>query len=194
MATMLKNDGKAPHSRALSDRRRAHVRDAVVGRQVRYEVRPEYDFRRDHSLVCTGFEVLLVGSHGSDHHWGPPCRECRAILEDLKEVALATVPPDDRENVYEVIPDDRAVRFSRARGFRAEVGLRLRVLSRRVPIPGMEDMPAYRAVMSTLEALGVPVDRTNVELSSTGLPIIVQENEGSSGRLSPAEGRASCDS
>jgi len=165
-----------PSRRSLSERWRAEVSEAVARRRIRYEVCREYE-GRGRGLRTVGFQILLTAlHHDATHRPWPGCVECRSTIEDLKRLALCVVPVEDREAIYEVVPDERALRYSRVRGLRPEVGLRLRVLVRHRPVGRITDLPSYRLVVRSLEGLGVGrTEQTSVGFSSTVLANRPQE-------------------
>lgn len=102
------------------------VVDLVKHYQISWGAWPEYstvgcDERR------VGFGLELCGAHQPGAgHVGPGCTACRRTYEALRAVADWVLPTTARPSMCRVCPCGQALRYSKARGSRPDVILRLK--------------------------------------------------------------------
>jgi hypothetical protein len=82
-----------------------HLRDLVGEHKAVFEVRPAYSVYTGERMQV-GFDVELCGTHSQavlDGHESSPtpgCERCVRVWEDLREIASAALPAEDRPSGY----------------------------------------------------------------------------------------------
>ena len=107
------------------------LKDLVVRHKVCWEVVPIWHIPRPNERVKIGFEVDLLGTH--DHPKQPPiagCDECHIVVDDLRRIANAVMPPSDRASRYEIEPYDVSISFSPRRHMRKDVTVAIDIVHR----------------------------------------------------------------
>jgi hypothetical protein len=85
-----------------------------------YEVHPAVSVASGQS-VQVGFDIELYGTHGAAVLEGhepapsPGCERCVRVWHDLRDVASAVLPPDDRASRYEIVSFDHSLHYDRKR-------------------------------------------------------------------------------
>jgi len=131
----------------------------LVGRhKVCWEVVPIWHIPRPGERVKIGFEVDLFGTH--DHPKQPPiagCAECHTVFSDLRRIANAVMPPNDRASRYVIEPYDVSISFSPRRHMRKDVLVAIDVVHRDHFDRDIDEceVRCLREIESALRALGV---------------------------------------
>jgi hypothetical protein len=103
----------------------ARLRQLIAKHKVVFEIRPTYVIYEGERLQV-GFDVELYGTHsqavleGREEQPIPGCERCEQVWKDLREIATAALPPDDRPTGYYVESFDHSLRYSPKR--RARTG------------------------------------------------------------------------
>ena len=135
----------------------ADLRDLVTRHGVRYEVCPHYEMTHGEKMMV-GFDLELSGTHDHGHaRLSPGCPSCDETYADLKTMAEAILPPEDRATDYEILPFDHALHISPHHPASAEVLLSLRVEHKQhyfSPVDECEES-CLKEMLDKLAALGV---------------------------------------
>lgn len=106
------------------------VPDLVRRHAVRFEVYPDEEIGDGGQRVRVGFRIQLWGLHEHPEGVLPGCEACQSVYENLRTIAEATLPTDQRKSRYEIEPFDSALYSAPERRDRDEVLLEVRVLHR----------------------------------------------------------------
>ena len=138
------------------------VRALVIRHRVVWELRPAY-VMTDRGKVEIGFDVELYGTHTPTSHPSPGCPECIAVWEAMRTVALAALPRDHRDSVYNIERFQPAFHYAPARQSpgahdRADVQLTISVRHREGFLDDVDpcEERCSREIVDNLRRLGVP--------------------------------------
>lgn len=109
----------------------AALKDLVVRHKVCWEVVPIWHIPHPGERMKIGVEVDLYGTH--DHPKRPPiagCEECHIVVDDLRRIANAVMPPSDRASRYVIEPYDVSISFSPRRRMRKDVTVAIDIVHR----------------------------------------------------------------
>lgn len=132
------------------------LKSIVEKHTVRYEAWPHWEMN-EARRVMVGFDLELHGTHDHGHtRLTAGCEVCRQTYEDLKKIADAILPKEDRPSSHEVQPFDHGL-HSEGRG-PSEVVLVVSIQHRRdyfSPVDACEER-CLSEMESGLKQLGIP--------------------------------------
>lgn len=94
------------------------------------EVLPEQIPVKDGKPLSVGFNLMLYGTHLKEDHPVPGCDKCKLIYKDLHQIALWIIPEEKRSSRYEISIYQSAIGYSRERGNRPDVELKIKIVNR----------------------------------------------------------------
>ena len=99
----------------------------------------------------------MLGTH--DHPKQPPiagCNECHIVIDDLRRIATAVMPPSDRASRYVIEPYDVSISFSPRRHMRKDVVVAIDIVHRDHFDRDIDDCEVHclHDIESALRALG----------------------------------------
>ena len=109
----------------------AALKQLVERHKVCWEVVPIWHVPRSGERVKIGFEIDLFGTH--DHPKQPPlpgCDECHTVFSDLRRIANAVMPPNDRASRYAIEPYNVSITYSPRRHMRRDVLVAIDIVHR----------------------------------------------------------------
>lgn len=131
------------------------LRILVEKHTVRFETWPHYDIASG-KRVMDGFDLELHGTHDHGHsRMTPGCDLCWSTHRDLRKIAEAVLPKEERPSDYEIPPFDDSLHAD-ARG-EMEVVLTIRIKHRHdyfAPVDDCEERCLHE-MKSELAKLGV---------------------------------------
>jgi hypothetical protein len=133
------------------------LRDIAKERHVHFDVEPEMVIRGSERLKV-GFRVRLWAVHRKNARALPGCPKCLALVEELRTIADAIVPPTGRATTVEVEPFWPGLYDSAVVPSADEVALSLRLFHREgldQPIDGCEER-CLKEMRGRLRSLGIP--------------------------------------
>jgi hypothetical protein len=84
----------------------------VATHAVKYEVWPHYEIAGN-LQVMAGFDLELCGTHDHGHaRLNPGCPACEQTYADLKTLAEAILPAENRSADYDILPFDHALHIA----------------------------------------------------------------------------------
>ncbi len=126
-------------------------------RHVHFDVEPEMIIRGS-ERVKVGFEVHLWAVHPKGARALPGCPKCWELVNDLRRIAEAVVPPEGRPTRSELEPFGRALYDSRVVPGSDEVSVTIHLFHREGydrPIDACEEQ-CLKEIRARLRALGIP--------------------------------------
>lgn len=130
----------------------------VNNHRVCWEVLPEQIPVKEDKPLSVGFNLLLYGTHLVEDHPVPGCDKCKLIDKDLHQIALWIFPEEKRSSHYEIPSYQSTIGYSRERGNRPDVELKIKIANRfdfNQPIDKCE-VPCLNEMKESLSVLGAP--------------------------------------
>ena len=88
------------------------LRGLVTTHAVKYEVWPHYEIAGNQKIMA-GFDLELCGTHDHGHaRLNPGCPACEETYADLKTLAEAILPAENRPADYDILPFDHALHMT----------------------------------------------------------------------------------
>jgi hypothetical protein len=84
----------------------------------------------EHRSVTVGFELRLFAQHDPHAHPTPGCSHCVSLYENLRMIALATLPKEHRPTRYDIEPFEPAYHLRPEGQWQPEVQLTLHIVHR----------------------------------------------------------------
>lgn len=133
------------------------LRKLVMHHKVCWEVWPEYHINQDGRKVQIGFELDIIGTHYHPEQLPQPgCAECVKVYNDLKQIAQAVIPKEERDSRYEITIFDASIQYAPKRKLRKDITLTIKVLHREgfdQPLDGCE-VECLKEMEGKLKELG----------------------------------------
>ncbi len=133
------------------------LREMARNRHVHFDVEPELVIRGSVRMKV-GFEVHLWAVHPKGARALPGCPKCWDLVDDLRRIAEAVVPPEGRPTRSELEPFRRALYESRVVPNADEVSVTIRLFHKEGydrPIDACEEQ-CLKEICGRLRALGIP--------------------------------------
>lgn len=134
------------------------IREIVRRRKAYWHVWPEYRGKRKGRRILVGFQLGIFSTH--DHSKNPragSCEKCTRIYQDLKRIALASVPGGERIHDYAISFFDPSLSRSFLNG-RREVLLAVKLYHRHKPEhpPTDCEIKCLAEIKQKLDSFGSP--------------------------------------
>jgi hypothetical protein len=128
----MKNSETSPKSKSTSTGNAIleELQVLVNNHRVCWEVLPEQIPVKEDKPLSVGFNLMLYGTHLKEDHPVPGCDKCKLIHKDLHQIALWIIPEEKRSSRYEISIYQSTIGYSRERGNRPDVELRIKILHR----------------------------------------------------------------
>ena len=128
----------------------------VVVHTIRYEIWPHYDISPEAGKVMNGFDLELHGTHDHGRTRNTPgCESCWTTYRDLRKIAVAILPIEQRPSEYEIAPFDNSLHSTA--GSESEVVLTIQIKHRHEYFAPVDDCEkeCLREMVGKLAELGV---------------------------------------
>lgn len=123
---------------------------------IRYEIWMHYDISPEGLKVMDGFDLELHGTHDRGQTRNTPgCEFCRTTYGDLRKIADAILPTDERPSAYAIPPFDNSLHSTGSR--ESEVVLTIQIKHRHeyfAPVDDCEEK-CLQEMVDKLRALGI---------------------------------------
>lgn len=108
-------------------------------------------------IIQVGFELYLYAQHLEGAKPSPGCEECYELYKKLHEIALLTLPTENRPTRYEITPFDSAFHMRPKNRLKTEVQLMLLIIHRTEYMNPVDDceVKCSAEIQKKLKEMGV---------------------------------------